>query len=116
MLINQEIIEIVDNISLSYFKKIGVEEIENYIKTYNEETEKVFNTQHLKNISKLIEIANEKKLTDIGYAIVYKLYRLIKLLEKENIQDLNCDEKCYKEKLVFNLKKDLIIEPEKLTV
>ena len=36
MLINQEIIEIVDNISLNYFKKIGVEEIENHIKTYNE--------------------------------------------------------------------------------
>lgn len=116
MLINQEIIEIVDNISLNYFKRIGVDEIKGYIKTYNEETEKVFSTQHLKNISRLIEIADEKKLTDIGYAIIYKLYRLIKLLEKENLQDLSCDEKSYKENLVFNLKKDLSIEPEKLTV
>ena len=116
MLGNQDIKEFVDSISLGYFKRMGLDDIKSYLKGYNEETGLTFRNKHFNNIEKLLEIAYERRLTDIGYQIVYKLYRLIKLLEKENLEKLSCDEKSYKGNLVFNLKKDLMIETEKVTV
>lgn len=116
MLGNQDIKEFVDSISLGYFKRMGLDDIKSYLKGYNEETGLTFRNKHFNNIEKLLKIAYERRLTDLGYEVVYKLYRLVLILEKENLEKLSCEENIYKKNLVYNLKKDLLIEPEKLTV